>query len=268
MTTVAQAKTKARIVEKSAPIEYNPKWVNAKKGVLKLSEEKLWLKDWEIPLSAITSATLIEFYSFWEKSYILSVETTENIAYQFGLKLHPIWKKQTVLPLKLQGQNIRYSPAGFLLRLFLVILTSLAFILAWFLILFSSLQQIMVSRGLVALWLILAAIVIGFDAIWAKVSTQRRISYAYGSFITVPFYTLAGFMAMKLFGVGTVLLVGGLTGLIVMAIEAILGGFIAYRLGAYDEVMSLTPFSSIIFSTLFTPIFGFLIGLIGARFAV
>ncbi|WP_299409394.1 hypothetical protein [Acaryochloris sp. IP29b_bin.148] len=104
--------TKARKVAANSPVQYDLKWIRARRGMLVLTATDLVCGNWTIPLETIREAILLDLTG----GYVLKVFTSTGEQYQFGLNKNADWKTQSVLPLTHQKGSIEYSTQSLILR--------------------------------------------------------------------------------------------------------------------------------------------------------
>lgn len=84
-------------------------------------------------------------------------------------------------------------------------------------------------------WVVIFAfgvLVLVFDALWASVAIRRGYNYAYGTLGSLCIYAMTGFAAAQLVGGNY----GKWAGLTVAGVETVIGGPLAYYMGAYGEM--------------------------------
>ncbi|NEQ27118.1 MAG: hypothetical protein F6K28_50545, partial [Microcoleus sp. SIO2G3] len=113
---LAAGATRARKLQKDSPLQYEPGWITARRGVLILTETGLHCGDWTIPLNTIREATLSNVAG----GSVLKIATADEQYYQFGLQQDPAWEQQKVLPLKIQKAELQFSTASVIMRLFVL----------------------------------------------------------------------------------------------------------------------------------------------------
>lgn len=122
---VAYGATKARKMEQAAAaVQREMGWVTAKRDVLVLTSQGLHCGDWTIPLATVQDATLVKLGN----GAVLKLSTAEGAHYQFGLSADPAWEQQTVLPMQVETQTLKFSKISLLMRL--VVLAWLACLIA------------------------------------------------------------------------------------------------------------------------------------------
>jgi hypothetical protein len=118
---LAAGATKARKFDQASDVRYEAGWVTARRGALILTPEKLICGSWDIPLSTVTTATLLRIRSLFAKALILKISTDKGDHYQFGLQYDPAWERQTILKLAIEDARLKYSLFSAILRIILFI---------------------------------------------------------------------------------------------------------------------------------------------------
>ena len=96
---VAASPAKGRKLREEKGTGLSLGWALAREDVLILTDGKLVLGDWHIPLDSIISATLESYAGLTSDSLVLKIATFDGVYYQFGLPDDPVWEQQTVLRL-------------------------------------------------------------------------------------------------------------------------------------------------------------------------
>lgn len=120
-TILAVGATKAQKRDRDTELQYEARWVTARRAALILTTDKLVCGSWEILLSSIENAQLIRFKSGFAKGLVLKVTTSGGSHFQFGLQYDPAWENQTVLKFvagdgKLEFAPLKYSKFSIALR--------------------------------------------------------------------------------------------------------------------------------------------------------
>lgn len=112
---------------------YGPRWVAARRGRLKVYDDRLECGDWRIDFDEIEDAVLFSFRSFFFRipGYVLTVETPER-TYHFGLGgWGRFWKGE--LPFGLRRETGRLGFSWFSIAVRVVLFGYVAYLLwQWF----------------------------------------------------------------------------------------------------------------------------------------
>lgn len=87
-------------------------WAFSRRSTLILTDERLKCGDWDIPIAKIKYAEA----SYFGSAIILKVADSSGNHYQFGLQKDDAWLKQSVIPVKLNDEPIKYSKTFSVLR--------------------------------------------------------------------------------------------------------------------------------------------------------
>jgi hypothetical protein len=106
-----------------------PKWITARRGLLKLYSDRLTCGDWTIAYDDIREAVLSSFRSpiLRIPGYVLAVRT-DNDTYHFGLNGWRYWKGELPFPVTRNRTRLRMSLISILAR---VVLIGYALYLVW-----------------------------------------------------------------------------------------------------------------------------------------
>ena len=102
-------------------LRMGPKWITARRGLLKLYSDRLTCGDWTIPYDDIREAVLSSFRSpiLRIPGYVLAVRT-DNETYHFGLNGWQFWKGELPFPVKRNQTRLRMSLISILARIVLI----------------------------------------------------------------------------------------------------------------------------------------------------
>jgi hypothetical protein len=112
----AAGAAKARKIKGDHKPRYEFGWAAARRSVLILASDGLHCGNWFVPLNTISEATLIKVAG----GAVLKVSTTDEKYYQFGLQYDPAWEEQSVLPVKIERTELKYSVISLIVRLIAV----------------------------------------------------------------------------------------------------------------------------------------------------
>lgn len=126
-TVIIASATKGRITpRKTAEVRYEAGWITSRRGTLILTDRRLVLDDWSIPLEQIHHAEMVQFGT----GLVLKL-STDTQHYQFGLQSDQAWYEQQALAFSVVEQPVAYSRFSIILRI--IVLASLALYAFWFL---------------------------------------------------------------------------------------------------------------------------------------
>ena len=114
---VAYGACKGIRLESERDITRGLNWALARRGFFILSDKKIVLGDWEIDLTDIEKAELIEYRS----GMVLKISVKDGKYYQFGLQYIRELLKQDVLEILLSNDRVKYSLFSIVIRIVLVI---------------------------------------------------------------------------------------------------------------------------------------------------
>lgn len=97
-------------------VERRLEWAASRRSVVMLTDKRIKCGNWNIPLDEITSATVVQFLSFFGQGQVVKIETVHGKHYQFGMQRNQEWTNQNVLPVTIENVGILTS-SGILIRL-------------------------------------------------------------------------------------------------------------------------------------------------------
>ena len=95
-------------------------WVTSQRAVVILTNKRIKCGRWNIPLEQIISAQIVKFPTTYGAAQVLKIETKNQDNYQFGMQMNKEWTEQTVLPLALEKQKLKYSFFSIAVRVLLL----------------------------------------------------------------------------------------------------------------------------------------------------
>ncbi|MEM7179601.1 MAG: hypothetical protein AAF518_01715 [Spirochaetota bacterium] len=99
---------------------YGAEWVTSKRSIFLMTEQKIYIGKWEIPLEQITKAELLKFSSLYGKGMLLKFTTQQGKYYQVGMSDSPELEQQTVLHVEIRTQKLKYSFLSIIARIVLL----------------------------------------------------------------------------------------------------------------------------------------------------
>lgn len=118
---LAAGATKAQKLNRDEDVRSSVGWVTARRAVLILTNEKLVCGLWEIPLSSVAQASLLQIKGLFGKGFVLKISTNDKNHYQFGLQYDQAWKQQSALPLVITEGKVKQSLLSLILRTILLL---------------------------------------------------------------------------------------------------------------------------------------------------
>lgn len=115
---------------KSTPkseVDTGAKWIVSRRAVAILTDKRIKCGDWDIPLSSINSAELINLRGLISKGQLLNISTEDNVGYQLGMQLNKDWLNSDHLKLEYLDKEIKISTFSWVMRI--ALLTYLAYLL-------------------------------------------------------------------------------------------------------------------------------------------
>jgi len=109
----AAGAVKARRLKADSEPGYEYGWATARRNTLILAADGLHCGDWFIPLSGIQDAELLRITG----GLLLKISAADGRFYQFGMQEDPAWESQTVLPLRAERVELKFSLASLVVRL-------------------------------------------------------------------------------------------------------------------------------------------------------
>lgn len=109
---------------KSTPkteVDTGAKWIVSRRAVAILTDKRIKCGDWDIPLSSISSAELINLRGLISKGQLLNISTLDKVGYQLGMQLNKDWLKSEDLKLEYLNKKIKISTFSWVMRIGLVI---------------------------------------------------------------------------------------------------------------------------------------------------
>ena len=107
--------SKGIITKENQDVQYGFHWASSKRAVILLTDKKIVFGKWIILLDAITAVQLIKYGN----GQVLKIQTEDGKNYQFGMQINPEWTNQSILPLTLQKEEVKYSFLSIIARLIL-----------------------------------------------------------------------------------------------------------------------------------------------------
>ena len=109
---------------KSTPkseVDTGAKWIVSRRAVAILTNKRIKCGDWDIPLSSISNAELINLRGLISKGQLLNISTVDNVGYQLGMQLNKDWLNCDHLKLEYLDKKIKVSTFSRLMRIVLAI---------------------------------------------------------------------------------------------------------------------------------------------------
>lgn len=109
---------------KSSPkseVETGAKWIVSRRAVAILTDKRIKCGDWDIPLSSINSAELINLRSLISRGQLLNFATKDNVGYQLGMQPNKDWLNSDHLKLEYSDKKIKISTFSWVMRITLAI---------------------------------------------------------------------------------------------------------------------------------------------------
>jgi hypothetical protein len=101
-------------------MRFSVNWALARRGFLKVYEDRLVCGDWTIPHTEITNAVLTSFRStLFIPGHVLRVDTAER-TYHFGLHGSKFWKSDLPFKVSREQGSLGYSTFSIVARVILV----------------------------------------------------------------------------------------------------------------------------------------------------
>ena len=108
---------------KSTPkseVDTGAKWIVSRRAVAILTDKRIKCGDWDIPLSTINSAELINLRGLISKGQLLNISTVDKVGYQLGMQLNKDWLNSEHLKLEYVNKKIKISTFSWVMRIALV----------------------------------------------------------------------------------------------------------------------------------------------------
>lgn len=102
-------------------------WVTARRGLLKIYDDRLELGSWHLPYSDFDEAILFSIRQTFIPGYVLKIKTQGKI-YQFGLNQNRFWKQQD-LPFPVERQTMKLKLSWFSIAMRVISLLLLGYLL-------------------------------------------------------------------------------------------------------------------------------------------
>lgn len=102
--------------------QYGPRWVTARRALLRVYDDRLECGNWKIPYAQVTDAVLYSFRSsfFRIPGYILTVTTSEK-TYHFGLNgWGKFWKGEFPFPVRRERGQLKFTWFSIAVRVLLL----------------------------------------------------------------------------------------------------------------------------------------------------
>ncbi|MCL2117805.1 MAG: hypothetical protein FWH27_05175 [Planctomycetaceae bacterium] len=135
---IHQCMTKGVIAE-GDQLQHGPNWLLARRGKLKLYQDRLECGNWRIEYRDVKKATLYAVRQYVIvipiPGYVLKVET-EDQTYYFGLNASKYWKKELPFPVERQKGRLRFSLFSVVVRL--IFLGYIVYLLWWMFFYFTQ----------------------------------------------------------------------------------------------------------------------------------
>ena len=130
---IHQCRTKGVIAE-GDQLKHGPNWVLARRGKLKIYQDRIECGNWRIEYGDIKNATLYSVRQYLivipVPCYVLKIETEEK-TYYFGLNPSKYWKNELPFPVERQKGRLGFSWFSIVIRLF--VLGYVVYLLWWML---------------------------------------------------------------------------------------------------------------------------------------
>lgn len=95
-------------------------WVLSQRAVVLLTDKRIKCGKWDIPLDSIIEAKLVKIRTTFGRGQVLKIATIDQGHFQFGMQINQEWTDQTVLPLTLEENKLKYSWFSIVTRLILL----------------------------------------------------------------------------------------------------------------------------------------------------
>lgn len=118
---LASGPSKLIVTDGDVPVRRGTDWVSATRGCFFLTDRRLLIGSWSLPLDQIVDARYVEG-GLLPKALVLKFSTVEGRHYQLGVAHDPAWFEQQALPLARDDAGIAHSAFSILARLAVVVL--------------------------------------------------------------------------------------------------------------------------------------------------
>jgi hypothetical protein len=112
--------SKGIITKGNEEVQRNSAWITSQRAVLLLTNKRIKCGKWNIPLDNINAAQLAKIQTTFGPGQVLKIETKDQVNYQFGMQMNREWTEQTVLPLTLVNEKLKFSLFSLVIRLLLL----------------------------------------------------------------------------------------------------------------------------------------------------
>ena len=118
---IASSGVKAIKSTPKSEVDTGAQWIVSRRAIAILTNKRIKCGDWDIPLSSIKTAELINIKGLISKGQVLNISTFDNTGYQLGMQLNTDWLNSNHLKLEYLDKKIKTSAFSWIMRVALAI---------------------------------------------------------------------------------------------------------------------------------------------------